>query len=89
MGVTYVSKLSPAFRLDGQAEGEGAVSADGQILGSYLHGMFDHPEACQALLHWAGLRSEHKVDLAALRELSIDRIADAAAPILDALARLD
>jgi adenosylcobyric acid synthase len=90
MGVTHArSQLAAAFRLDGQAEGEGAVSADGQILGSYLHGMFDHPEACQALLHWAGLRSEHKVDLAALRELSIDRIADAAAPILDALARLD
>ncbi|MBC3936719.1 cobyric acid synthase [Undibacterium sp. CY7W] len=90
MGVTHArSSLAAAFSLDGQTEGEGAVSDDGQILGSYLHGMFDHPEACQALLRWAGLRSEHKVDLAALREQSIDRIADAAAPILDALARLD
>jgi len=37
---------------DGQFDG--ALSADGQVLATYLHGLFDDPAACQALLGWAG-----------------------------------
>lgn len=81
MGVSQGAALdSPAFYLDGQAEG--ACSPDGQILGSYVHGLFDDPQACAALLAWAGLSSDVTVDVAALREASIDRIADAAQPLL-------
>jgi adenosylcobyric acid synthase len=81
MGVSSGPALaSPAFEIGGRAEG--ACSADGQILGSYLHGMFDQASACAALLRWAGLDSDHAVDAAALREASLDRIADTAAPLL-------
>ncbi|MGO4479882.1 cobyric acid synthase [Massilia sp. 2TAF26] len=84
MGVSSGAALArPAFEIDGR--GEGACSNDGQVMGSYLHGMFDHPAACATLLRWAGLHSEHAVDAAALREASLDRIADAAAPLLDRL----
>jgi adenosylcobyric acid synthase len=84
MGVSEGAALAqPAFHIDGRAEG--AVSDDGQVLGTYLHGLFDAPQACAALLAWAGLRSEHRVDTAALREASLDRIADAAQPLFDAL----
>jgi adenosylcobyric acid synthase len=84
MGVSNGPALArPAFEIDGRSEG--ACSDDGQILGSYLHGMFDHPSACAALLRWAGLHSEHQVDAAALREASLERIADASAPLLDSL----
>jgi adenosylcobyric acid synthase len=84
MGVSSGPALArPAFEIDGRSEG--ACSDDGQILGSYLHGMFDHPSACAALLRWAGLHSDHLVDAAALREASLDRIADASAPLLDRL----
>jgi adenosylcobyric acid synthase len=77
MGVSTGGALdTPAFLIDGRKEG--VLSRDGQILGSYLHGLFDHPDACRELLHWAGLRSEHRVDTHALREASLDRIADAA-----------
>lgn len=87
MGITYASNdTQPVFTING--EDEGARSPDDLILGTYLHGLFDHPEACAALLAWAGLESEHKVDLAALRELSLDRVADACVPLLDALQRL-
>ena len=87
MGVSQGAALrQPAFMIDGRPEG--AVSGDGQILGSYLHGMFDTPAACSALLRWAGLDSGHTVDTAALREASLERIADAALPLLDALERL-
>ena len=87
MGLSTGAALAqPAFVLGGRPEG--AISADGQILGSYLHGMFDTPQACSALLRWAGLESSHVVDTAALREASLERIADAAQPLLDALDRL-
>ena len=76
----------PAFEIDGAAEG--ACSEDGQILGSYLHGMFDSAPACAALLHWAGLRSANVVDTAALREASLDRLADATEPLLTRLCDL-
>ncbi|MBB5610719.1 MULTISPECIES: cobyric acid synthase [unclassified Janthinobacterium] len=88
MGVSQGPALSiPAFIIGGRPEG--AVSADGQILGSYLHGMFDTPTACSALLRWAGVDSDHTVDTAALREASLERIADAALPLLDALDKLN
>ncbi|WP_234030427.1 cobyric acid synthase [Undibacterium sp. 14-3-2] len=87
MGLTYASNETlPAFHLNG--EDEGARSPDDLILGTYLHGLFDHPEACSALLAWAGLQSDAVVDLSALREQSIDRVADACIPLLDALRAL-
>jgi adenosylcobyric acid synthase len=73
----------PAFRLDGRPEG--ARSLDGQVLGTYLHGVFDTPHACLALLRWAGLDTDLDVDLDALREASLERLADAAEPLLEAL----
>jgi adenosylcobyric acid synthase len=76
----------PAFEIDGAAEG--ACSEDDQILGTYLHGMFDSAPACAALLHWAGLRSANVVDTAALREASLDRLAGATEPLLARLCDL-
>ena len=65
----------PAVRLD-DGRCDGAISADGQILGTYLHGLFEGPEACAALLRWAGLDAVHTVDYHALRERDIERLAD-------------
>ena len=88
MGLTYASSDTlPAFLING--EEEGTRSPDEQILGTYLHGLFDHPDACAALLKWAGLTTNIKVDLAALREQSLDRVADACEPLLAALTQLD
>ena len=92
MGETYASSETlPAFMIDegGTPQEEGTRSPDDQILGTYLHGLFDHPEACLALLAWAGLQSEAVVDLNALREQSINRVADACIPLLDALQRMN
>ncbi|MFS2006070.1 cobyric acid synthase [Duganella sp. CT11-25] len=87
MGISTGSALAaPAFVIDGRPEG--ALSADGQILGTYLHGLFDTPQACSALLRWAGLNTHNTVDTSALREASLDRIADATQPLLDALVAL-
>ena len=87
MGVSHGSALErPVFRIDGRAEG--ARSADDQVMGTYLHGMFDTPDACAALLRWAGLDSGTTVDSAALREHSIERIACAALPLYQSLCAL-
>jgi adenosylcobyric acid synthase len=62
---------------------DGAASADGQILGSYVHGLFDRPEACDALLAWAGHSTGGAVDIAARREADLDRLADMVEAHLD------
>lgn len=82
----HVSTGIPAFYIDDMPEG--FRSADDQVLGTYLHGVFDHPEACVALLRWAGLENAVSVDVAQLREQGIDRIADAALPLYRALQAL-
>lgn len=87
MGTSQGAALTnPAFYIDDRPEG--ARSADGQILGTYLHGLFDTPQASAALLHWAGLASATMIDLALLREKSLDRIADASVPLFEALAAI-
>jgi adenosylcobyric acid synthase len=70
-----------AYLADGRAEG--ARGADGQILGTYLHGLFDHPEGLAALLQWAGLAGARGVDLAARREADLNRLADTLEAHLD------
>ena len=62
---------------------DGALSADGQVLGSYLHGLFESPAACAALLRWAGLGEVETVDYHALRECDIERLADLVETHLD------
>src|SRR3984957_2190206 len=71
----------------GQGRLDGAISADGQILGSYLHGLFERPAACAALLRWSGLAQPLEVDHPARREQMLDRLADAVEHSLD-LSRL-
>ncbi len=64
---------------------DGVISQDGQIIGSYLHGLFEDGAACSALLKWAGLdhTDTQTMDYHALREAGIDRMADAVEVHLD------
>jgi adenosylcobyric acid synthase len=64
------------------------MSDDGQILGTYVHGIFEAPAACAALLKWAGIRDPQKIDYAAVREAAIDRIADSVERHVDMVAIL-
>ncbi|WP_347559086.1 cobyric acid synthase [Robbsia sp. KACC 23696] len=90
----------PVARIDdaGDVRFDGAQSDDGQVLGTYLHGVFDHPEAACALLAWAGDACDASMrgampkamagfDLAARREADLNRLTDAVEAHLD-LARL-
>ncbi|SDO14499.1 cobyric acid synthase [Pseudomonas jinjuensis] len=82
-GVTFGPALErPAVTLD-DGRRDGATSADGQILGTYLHGLFESPAACAALLRWAGLGEVQEMDYHALRERDIERLADQVEAYLD------
>ncbi len=62
---------------------DGAISPDRQIIGTYLHGLFESTESCNSLLRWAGLSNPQTPDYPLLREQGIDQIADAIAEHLD------
>jgi adenosylcobyric acid synthase len=62
---------------------DGATSQDGQILGTYVHGLFESPVACASLVAWAGLSDTQALDYGTVRETAIDRLADAVEQHLD------
>ncbi|TWO78702.1 cobyric acid synthase, partial [Denitratisoma oestradiolicum] len=83
MGVTHGPALAhPLVCLDDGRE-EGVMGPEGNILGSYCHGLLDHGEALAAILAWAGMQQAAPVDLAARREADLDRLADAVDEALD------
>ena len=93
MGISEGEALQrPLLRVDDGAD-EGAMSADGQVIGSYLHGLFDHREARQALLAWSGLADDaaggELSDYQQLIEDGIDRLADHVERALDMPALLN
>ncbi|EKF75505.1 cobyric acid synthase [Alcanivorax hongdengensis A-11-3] len=55
---------------------DGAISEDGQVMGCYLHGLFDDPQGCRAILAWAGLHDGVAVDYHHHRQQQLDRLAD-------------
>ncbi len=82
-GVSRGDALANPFALLDDGRPDGAISKDGQVVGTYLHGPFESPEACAAILRWAGLAQPTPVDYALLREQSIERLADAVERHLD------
>lgn len=85
-GVSVGAALSrPAVILDEgrDTRPDGAISDDGQILGTYLHGLLESPAAAAAVLRWAGLAVTEVPDYRALREAALDRLADSIEQHLD------
>ena len=82
MGVSTGAALeNPVLYVNGR--GEGAMSDDGQIAGSYLHGLFDHPDALRSWMAWAGFETSDAFDYPALREAELNRLADCVEAHLD------
>ncbi|MCF1439418.1 MAG: cobyric acid synthase CobQ, partial [Shewanella sp.] len=76
--------VSSLHRGDGLLVDDGVLSEDDQILGTYLHGLFDAPEATAAILRWAGCRSEQAcINIDDLTEQQLNRLADVLAQHLD------
>ncbi|WP_066964451.1 cobyric acid synthase [Microbulbifer sp. Q7] len=68
---------------NGAARPDGAISGDGQVLATYVHGLFDAPSAQSALLQWCGVVDATAVDLDAHRQQQLDRLADTVEAYLD------
>jgi len=74
-GITTGSGLDkPVLRINDRFDG--AMSKDNQILGCYIHGLFENNLACNAFLNWAGLVQNTFIDYAKIRESEINRLTD-------------
>jgi len=74
MGISKGPALdNPAVQLKDKVDG--AVSQDGQIIGTYLHGLFDKESALHSLLSWSGLKDFKELDYENLREQELNRLA--------------
>jgi len=62
---------------------DGAMSDDGQIIGTYVHGLFEQTETLNALLNWAGLEVTTEFDYHALRDTELNRLASMVEEHLD------
>ncbi|MCV2401888.1 cobyric acid synthase [Marinomonas sp. C2222] len=82
-GASLFSEQHTAFATLESGEKEGYISEDKQIIGTYLHGIFDHPEALQMLLNWAGAEDASPFDYDKYRESEIDRLADSTEQAMD------
>jgi len=71
---------NPAIKFEKHPDNQsvdGCISEDGQILGTYLHGLFENTGACDSLLKWAGLNESSAPDYVQLRDTEINRLAAA------------
>ena len=68
-------------RIEPLARGYDVLLCD--IWGVVHNGVAAFPEACAALLAWAGVEGAEPLDYPALREASLDRLADSFAESLD------
>lgn len=81
-GCSVVDAATAVLRL-ANGDVDGAQSADGQVAGTYLHGLFDAPAALQAVLAWAGARVDRPQDYQGQQLAALDRLADCLADHLD------
>jgi len=78
----YTNQIKPFAQLAGD-QPDGCISDDGQVAGTYLHGVFDEPEALQRILRWAGAETDIQDDYDSRQEAALDRLADACREHLD------
>ncbi|MDD9175316.1 cobyric acid synthase [Aliivibrio finisterrensis] len=62
---------------------DGTLNNESTIFGTYLHGIFDEPSAFEAILSWAGLKENKAIDMDAIQEEAIERIAESIEESLD------
>ncbi|MCE4936663.1 cobyric acid synthase [Aliivibrio fischeri] len=62
---------------------DGTINSENSIFGTYLHGVFDEPEAFEAILTWAGLEKCQAINMHDIQEEAIERIAKSMEESLD------
>lgn len=70
----------PLFKLKSVEDGalifDGVTSDDNQVIGTYVHGVFDQPDLLDYFLRWSGIGTTDDFDYPAFRETQIDKLAD-------------
>jgi adenosylcobyric acid synthase len=79
---TGTALANPMIRFE-DGRSDGVVSADNQLMGTYLHGLFDIPKGCTSILQWVGLNECKAVDFQLRREQDLNRLADAVEIAID------
>lgn len=79
----HEKSLSPLLSIEGKSAG--LISADGQITGCYVHGLFDQPQALQLFMHWLGFEVSRGPSIENLEEQAIERVSQACKKHLDML----
>ena len=64
------------------SHGDGIFSEDKQVFGSYIHGLFDEPNALEYFIKWAGLKESVHFDYKAFQEQELDRLAEEVEKVL-------
>jgi adenosylcobyric acid synthase len=77
-----LTKPAIYFEQEGALIADGTISDDDQILGTYLHGLFDSAEAAQKILQWVGVELNCLLAIDDLREQELDRLAAEVEPVL-------
>lgn len=62
---------------------DGAVSQDNQMIGTYVHGLFESKDLTQAILNWISEDIYQSTDWKVIREQEIERLADTFETYLD------
>ncbi|MET1256207.1 cobyric acid synthase [Aliikangiella maris] len=60
----------------GETYTDGVISEDKQIMGTYLHGLFEKKDSLQSILYWAAEQQIVCEDWQDVRESELDRLAD-------------
>lgn len=82
-GVSSGKALSAPLIHFSDGAAEGAISADGNIAGTYLHGLFESAAVVEQVLQWTGLNTVAEFDYHKRRDQDLDRLADTLEQYLD------
>ena len=82
-GVSVGDALSAPLIRFSDNKPDGAVSSDGCIAGTYLHGLFESSDVVNQVLRWAGLQTIAHFDYNARKDIDLDRLADSIEGHLD------
>lgn len=77
----YLQQLAPIVNVDNKPDG--AISADNQIAGCYLHGVFDSVEAVSLLASWCQVSVAETDNLEQIQEQAINKLAQSCKEHLD------
>jgi len=61
---------------------DGAQNEQGDVVGTYVHGMFDDPQLLEYWLQWAGLEHSQQFDYAGYKDAQINKLADEVEKVL-------